>query len=48
VWATAICAAGASALERAAALGLEVLAIRGGRSGGGFDAVATPGWPTGA
>lgn len=46
VWATAICAGGPRAMEAAVAAGLEVLAIRGGRSGGGFDAVATPGWPT--
>jgi thiamine biosynthesis lipoprotein len=45
-WATAICAGGAPVVERAAAAGLEVLIVAGGRSQGGYEAFSTPGWPT--
>lgn len=44
-WATAIAGGGPAALARAHREGFEVLAVTGRRSGGGFDAVATPGWP---
>ncbi len=44
-WATAIAGGGPRALTRAHADGFEVLAVTGRRSGGGFDAVVTPGWP---
>ena len=45
-WATAICAGGAPVVERAAAAGFELLIVAGGRSEGGYEAVATPGWPS--
>jgi len=45
-WATAICAGGAPVVERAAAAGFELLVVASGRSQGGYEAVATPGWPS--
>jgi len=45
VWATAICAGGAPVVERAVAAGLEVLIVTSGRSQGGYEAVASAGWP---
>ena len=44
-WATAICAGGGPVVERAVAAGLEVLIVTSGRSQGGYDAVASAGWP---
>lgn len=44
-WATAICAGGGPVVEAAVAAGLEVLIVTSGRSQGGYDAVASPGWP---
>jgi thiamine biosynthesis lipoprotein len=47
-WATAICAGGGPAIEKAVAAGLEVLIVTSGRSQGGYEAVASPGWPRAA
>ncbi|MCR6711362.1 MAG: FAD:protein FMN transferase [Demequina sp.] len=44
-WATAICAGGGPVVERAVAAGLEVLIVTSGRSQGGYEAVASAGWP---
>ena len=48
VWATAICAGGGPVVERAVAAGLEVLIVAGARSQGGYEAVASAGWPRAA
>lgn len=45
-WATAICAGGAPVVERAAAAGFHLLIVAGGRSEGGYESFATPGWPS--
>lgn len=44
-WATAICAGGGYVVEKAVAAGLEVLIVTSGRSQGGYEAVASAGWP---
>lgn len=45
-WATAIAGGGPRIVPRALERGLEVLLVLGGRSDGGFDAQASPGWPS--
>ncbi|WP_062202944.1 FAD:protein FMN transferase [Demequina salsinemoris] len=45
-WATAICARGPHALALAADRQVAALAVTGGRSEGGYDALTTPAWPS--